>query len=185
MLNTLSLLSMKHSAAIRSMIQDKLVLGVSVNHLMVANPVALPDDKMKVGVYLTPTAYQDPSWTYRGQSEFTYKRMDFEDFFQGINLILPLPNATRTRALVNKLERIFNIDIDDGDYIDEDISHNGTQILYTLRASPNSQRWKGRVALLVGPPAPPLPIPDPILDGIEPGALSDLSIATLDGFAVP
>lgn len=52
MLNTLSLLSMKHSAAIRSMIQDKLVLGVSVNHLMVANPVALPDDKMKVGVYL-------------------------------------------------------------------------------------------------------------------------------------
>lgn len=161
------------------------MLGVSVGNLTTANPVALLNGKMKIGVYLAPHAYKDPTWLYRGQSEFTYNRMDFTDFFQGINLIVAIPAVTRTRALVNKLERIFDIDIDDDDYIDEDIAHNGQQILYTLRASPTSQRWRGRVGVLVGPPAPPLPIPDPILDGLYRSVVADLSIDSLDGFIVP
>lgn len=185
MLNTLSLLSMKHPAAMKSMIQEKLVLGVSVGHLMTANPIALQNGAMRVGVYLTPQAYKDPTWLYRGESEFTYNRMDLENFFQGINLVVAIPAVARTRHLVNKLERIFDIDIDDLDYIDEEILHGGQQIFYTLRASPTSQRWRGRVGVIVGPPAPPLPIPDVILDGVNPGSLSDISLTTLDGFVVP
>lgn len=185
MLNTLSLLAMKHPPALNAMMQDVLELGVTSQYLMTANPIAQSEGKMSVGVYLRAAAYQDPSWVYRGQTTFTYQRMHFGDFFAGIDLVLYTAPAIRTRTLVNMLERIFNIDIDDADYVDEDITHDGINAVeYTLRASPVSQRWYGTVPILVSPRTPPVAIFDPYLDGLSIPIPEYLSVTTLDGFTL-
>lgn len=181
MLNTLSLLSMKHVDAMRSMLQDALEPGVTVNYLITGNPVASFDGSMSVGVYLTAAAYQDASWIYRGQSRFTYQRMSFEDFFQGLSLTLAVPEQIRTRYVVNMLERIFQIDIDDDDYINEDISLNHLSKAYRLKASPLSQRWRDSVELVLTPRGAAAAIPNPYLDGVDVSALDSLSITALDG----
>ncbi len=180
MLNTLILLSQRHSTALRSMVQESLKPGVSVSSLNMANPVALPDGQMRIGVYLTPEAYHDPNWLYRGQSEFTYRRMSFQEFFQGIPLVLVTVPQIRTRNLVNMLERIFHIHIADDDFFDEAIDHNGTPLTYRLRATPSSQRWYGYVDVTVTPVPPPVGIPDPNLDGLAYTINELLTVSSLD-----
>ena len=181
MLNTLSLLSMKHTDAMRAMLQDALEPGVTVNHLMTGNAVANFDGTMSVGVYLTPSAYQVPTWIYRGQSRFSYHRMSFADFFQGITLTLAVPESTRTRNIVNMLERIFHIDIDDEDYINEDIQHHNVPMSYRLKANPLSQRWRGYVDIVLTARGASASIPIPYLNGITLSPVDLLSIEALDG----
>lgn len=181
MLSSLSLLSMKHEQAMRLMLQEQLKLGLSVDYLTTANPVSLPDGRMRVGVYLTEQAYQDPSWPFRGEAQFTYRRMDFADFFRGINLQLIVPAQCSTLMVVNQLERIFHIDIDDNDYVNEYIDRGEETIDYVLKATPTSQRWRGRVTIRLGPDPTPMGLGVTTLNDNEPGRLFELTANALDG----
>ncbi len=185
MLDALSLLSMSHPEALQVMIQDSLLPGLSASYLQAANPVNHTDGTTTTGVFLAPVAYTDAGFPYRGQTAFTYHRMDFADMFGSLGLRLYTAPSIRTRHLVNMLERIFNIDIATGDYIDEPITHdNISPVNYLLRAKPTSNRWRGAVMIQVCPYESPMNIEDPDLNGIEPSTILTLPTDVLDGFVL-
>lgn len=185
MLDALTLLSMSQAEAMHVMLQDSLKPGLSATYVQTANPVHNTNGTTTTGVFLTPVAYTDTGFPYRGQTSFTYYRMDFADLFAGLDLRLYTAPSIRTRHLVNMLERIFNIDIVAGDYIDEPITHdNINPVNYLLRARPTSTRWRGSVTIQVCPHESPMNIEDPDLNGIDPSTIHTLPTDVLDGFVL-
>lgn len=143
--DALMLLSMPHEAALKLMMQDTMLPGLSVNSLTTANPTFGPGTRSEVGVFISPETYNDPVWPYRGQTTFVYNRMDFADFFDGIDLTFKRSGTIRMKSIVNKLQSIFHIVIADNDYIDIPIVVDRPTQIVQLRASPLSQRWMGTV----------------------------------------
>lgn len=143
--DALMLLSMPHEAALKLMVQETMLPGLSVNSLTTANPTFGPGTRSEVGVFISPETYNDPVWPYRGQTTFVYNRMDFADFFDGIDLTFKRSGTIRMKSIVNKLQSIFHIVIADNDYIDIPIVVDRPTQIVQLRASPLSQRWMGTV----------------------------------------
>lgn len=157
--DALMLLSMPHEEALKLMVQDAMLPGLSVNSLTTANPTFGPGTRSEVGVFLKAETYNDPVWPYRGQTSFVYNRMDFADFFSGINLSFRRSGSFHLTAIVHKLNTIFNIRIEPSDFIDVPISVDRLTQTVQLRASPLSARWMGVVDIeIVDRNAPPNPV---------------------------
>ncbi len=157
--DALMLLSMPHEAALKLMMQDTMLPGLSVNSLTTANPTFGPGTRSEVGVFISPETYNDPVWPYRGQTTFVYNRMDFADFFNGVNLIFKRSGTFNLAAIVRKLNGIFDISIEPNDFIDMPITVDRLTQVVQLRASPLSARWMGTVDIeIVDKNAPPNPV---------------------------
>lgn len=145
----LTLLAMPHSQALRLMIQDALKPGLSIDSLLVGNAGFGAGTDAHVGVFLSEAAYQDPTWPYRGQVDFHYRRLSFADFFQGIDLAFRRTGTFYMSELVTTLCSIFNIVIEPTDYINNKIVVDRFAQNVTLTALPVSPRWIGSVNIRI------------------------------------
>lgn len=159
MSDALSLLSIPHDEAMKLMVQEAMIPGLSVNALQMGNVGFGAGTSAEVGVFLNAETYNDPSWPYRGQVQFQYHRMDFADFFQGIDLSFRREGTFPMANIVTLLCNIFQIVILPSDFINDSITVDTITQTVTLRASPVSPRWMGSVNIqIVDKYAPDKPV---------------------------
>lgn len=149
MSGTLSLLSMPHAQAIRVMVQDKLVPGVSVSDLVIETPQSASGLEMTSKVYISASAYENPNWPYFGDVDFTYTALDMGDTFNGIPLAFIMPREFTSQQLAEKIGEALQLRFEPNDVITETITQTAQQMVYTLQSSPRSPRWKGSVDIAV------------------------------------
>lgn len=149
MSGTLSLLSMTHAQAIRVMVQDKLVPGVSVSDLVIETPQSASGLDMTSKVYISASAYENPNWPYYGDVDFTYTALDMGDTFAGIPLAFIMPREFTSQQLAAKVGEALQLRFEPNDVITETITQTTQQMVYTLQASARSPRWKGSVDIAV------------------------------------
>lgn len=153
MSNTLSLLTLPHTEALQQMVQDKLVVGVSVADLVIDTPVVLEGLEMQTTVYISAGAYSNPNWPYFGNVDFVYTRLDMGDAFAGIPLAFRMPAVCTSQDLANKLGQALVIYFSAEDIFQESLAITQSPQTVVLKAGPNSRRWRGQVSITVYPEA--------------------------------
>lgn len=146
MSDTLAMLAMPHEEALRQIIQTSLQPGLSVDNLEIGAEVSRDGGRTGVDLHLTGDAYENPTWPFRGQTEFYYQRLNFNDVFGAFDLTFETDTGVRASDLVQRLYEIFDILLNPEDFINEEIIFERQTISYTLRANPLSQRWRGGVS---------------------------------------
>ena len=93
------------------------------------------------------------TYRYKGQTSFTFHRLDLAVFFEGVVLEVELSLPSDTLEVAQKLGERFGFVFDENDFVLESITQDNYQE-WTLKADPNSLRWVGEVALEITPPLP-------------------------------
>lgn len=149
MSNTLQLLSIPHEDAVKVLVQDCLVSGVSVSDLVIAPPEQGPGLKMHSGIYVAPHAYNNPDWPYYGETRLTYHALDLGDTFAGIPLAFQMPPTFSSRDIASRLADIFHLHFAPDDFVQETVTLTEMESTFRLRAAPSSTRWKGYVDIII------------------------------------
>lgn len=148
-MSSLSLLAMPHDQAVRTMVQDKLIPGISVDNLVIETPVSVSGLQMASKLYISAIAHEDPSWPYFGDATFNYTALDMGDTFAGIPLAFAMPTTFTSAQLAARLGEALGIVFSPNDVVMETVTPTEMESEYELRASLSSPRWKGSVVIKI------------------------------------
>ena len=115
-----------------------------------------PLDGRRTQITIRALPHQSGVHRYIGQKTFVYHRLDLAELFTGDELDLTLVNPTSTYEILNALQSIDEFIFVQNDFVIETIPQGVTS--YTLKAGPNSLRFKGEVTFNIAPP--PLSLDD-------------------------
>lgn len=147
---SLALLAQPHAVAVRTIIQEALKPGISIDDLEAGQYQVLPDGRTAQPVYIDSDAYNDPQWPYRGSVEMTIKRVDLQDALGHLGLSFRLPDEHYSASfVVAKIASILQLYFEPTDYIQETLVLTGASAHVTLKAAEDSPRWKGQVDIFV------------------------------------
>lgn len=150
MTNSLPLLQQSHDTAVRTIIQEALKPGITLDDLLVGQYEIGPDGKVIQPVYIDSDAYNNPDWPYRGSVEMSINRLDLHQALGHLGLRFRLStDQYKASAIVNRLQAILQLHFDPSDYIEETLTVSTASATVTLRASEDSPRWKGQVDIFV------------------------------------
>lgn len=149
MSNTLTLLSIPHETAVRTLVQDALIPGVSVGDLVIDAPTAGVGLEQISRIYIAASAYTNPDWPYFGEVDFTYHALDLNETFGELGMEFLLPINCSSMDIAREIGEVLDIHFDPTDIHQEAITLTQMRTVYRLRAAPRSTRWRGWVDVLL------------------------------------
>jgi len=150
MSNSLALLALPHDEAVRTIIQEALKPGVSVDDLQAGQYQVLPDGRVRQPVYIDSDAYSDPQWPYRGSVEMTIKRVDLQDALGHLGLKFRVATGGfPTSHIVGRIGSALELYFDPIDFVEDIHRFTTAGQMITIKAAGDSPRWKGQVDVFV------------------------------------
>lgn len=144
-LNAITLLAKPNAAALKDIVQDALVEGVSADDLDIGTPVVGVGSEMVTKVSVSTEAYGRPDFEYHGSVNLRYQRLDLADTFSGIDLEFMLSFPTKASVVAGLIGTAFNIHFGIEDYIEEPIDDPSGVVNFLFKANPDSPRWMGQL----------------------------------------
>lgn len=149
MSDSLTLLAMPAEEANRQIVEQLLQPGIDINYLNIGEYLVREDGRVSLPLFNSDTAYEDPTWPYRGEAEVRYQRLDLQAAFGPLNLSFRVGPTYTTDQLVTQLGEILQIHFEEGEFFRESKTLTTLWDRYLLRAAADSPRWQGAVSILV------------------------------------
>lgn len=141
---------MPHSEAVRSIVEEALKPGVSAEDLIAGQYEVRGDGRINQPIYIDMDAYNNPDWPYRGSVEMIISRVDLQAALGHLGLTYRTPTPEYSAAdIVAYIAPLLQLHFDPTDYINASQVLAGPPEAFTLRAAPDSPRWRGQVDVIV------------------------------------
>lgn len=149
MSTSLALLAQPHANARFIIVQELLKPSINISRLVVGYSEVRPDGDADLPVYIDSDAYSDPDWPYRGSVTIRHKRIDLNTAFGQLGLRFHSGPVFNTVDAFETIGSLLQIQFTPADYIHDLIPVTHTNQMVTIRAAPDSPRWKGQVDVFV------------------------------------
>ena len=148
MSRTLDLLRLAPEAALRQIIADCLVDGVSASAFKLGVPVVVSGKDTTIRLELDRLNVPVDLWINNGIVDFGYPRLDlgveFAKFLPEVVLDFP---AT-TQSIRNALTKRYGLLFDDNDFVEETVQY-ADRNAFVLKSKPESLRWVGNYPMAI------------------------------------
>ena len=149
MSTSLTLLSIPHEAAIRSIVQDALLPGVSVSDLVIVNPRPTEGAGRVTDVFIAASAFSDPNWPYFGEATFQYRSQDLAEVFGHLDLTFQRTGSFTAQDLADEISQYTGVLLTEQDIHQQTHQITAMTTPFVIRASAASPRWHGVLPVTV------------------------------------
>jgi len=176
MSRTLDLLRLTPEAALRELIAEAVVPGISAKSFKLGVPVAVSGNDTAIRLELDKLNVPVDMWAYTGSVDFEYPRLDLGAEFSKFEPVAIVDFPTTTQSICASLTKRYGILFDTNDFVDETVSFDERGD-FVLKCKPESLRWVGQYPLTIKQRIIPLNIAfnDRVLDFYDTPSLGNFT----------
>lgn len=148
MSRTLDLLRLTPETALREMITESLVPGVSSSAFKLGEPVEVSGKDTSIILELDKLNVPVDLWIYSGVVDFRYPRLDLGVEFAKFEPEVVVDFPTTTKTICDAITKRYGILFDEKDFVEqylEYVERNG----FVLTSKPESLRWVGNYPMQI------------------------------------